>query len=211
MNLQDTLNNRKILNNKENITILTNKIVDDFFYKNPNAKTFVIPESVTKIGEYAFQNCTSLEKITIPDSVTKIGNGAFDGCKNLKEITIPDSVTKIDGGAFYGCKNLTQISIPDSVTEIGECAFENCKNLTEINIPDSVTRIGDDAFNSCENLKEIIFQNPSSLNQMKLGENVFSGCDLENINITFLDNKLDKEDMTNSISDTKKDENDLEL
>ena len=58
---------------------------------------------------------------------------------------------------------------------------------------------------------KIIFQNPSSLNQMKLGENVFLGCDLENINITFLDNELDKDDMTNSISDTKKDENDLEL
>lgn len=46
---------------------------------------------------------------------------------------------------------------------------------------------------------------------MKLGENVFSGCDLENINIIFLDNELDKEDMINSIGDTKKDENDLEL
>ena len=46
---------------------------------------------------------------------------------------------------------------------------------------------------------------------MKLGENAFSGCDLENINITFLDNELDKDDITNSISDTKKDENDLEL
>ena len=165
MNLQDALNNKEILKNKENITILTKEIVDDFFNKNPNAKTFIIP-----------------------DSVTKIGNGAFYGCTNLKEITIPDSVTKISKDSFNCCKNLEKITIPESVTEIG-----------------------DDAFNSCENLKEIIFQNPSSLNQMKLGENVFSGCDLENINITFLDNKLDKEDMTNSISDTKKDENDLEL
>lgn len=40
---------------------------------------------------------------------------------------------------------------------------------------------------------------------------MFSGCDLENINITFLDNELDKDDIANSISDTKKDENDLEL
>lgn len=40
---------------------------------------------------------------------------------------------------------------------------------------------------------------------------MFSGCNLENINITFLDNNLDKEDMTNPIGDTKKDENDLEL
>ena len=184
MNLQDALNNRKILNNKENITILTNKIVDDFFYKNPNAKTFIIPDSVTEIG-----CCT------------------FYGCSNLKEITIPDSVTEIGDWAFYNCKNLKDIIIPDSVTKIGKNSFKYCKNLTEITIPDSVTEIGNDAFNSCENLKEIIFQNPSSLNQIKLGENVFSGCDLENINITFLDNNLDKEDMTNSISDTKKDEN----
>ena len=66
------------------------------------------------------------------------------------------------------------------------------------------------AFDGCENLKKIIFQNPSSLNQMKLGENAFSSCDLENINITFLDNELDKDDMANSISYTKKDENEKE-
>ena len=54
MNLQNTLNNRKILKNKENITILTRKTVDDFFNKNPNEKTFIIPDSVTKISSWAF-------------------------------------------------------------------------------------------------------------------------------------------------------------
>ena len=49
MNLQDALNNKEILKNKKNITILTKEIVDDFFNKNPNAKTFIIPDSVTKI------------------------------------------------------------------------------------------------------------------------------------------------------------------
>ena len=183
MNLQDTLNNKEILNNKENITILTKEIVDNFFNKNPYAKTFIIPDSVTKINFYAFNDCKSLKEITIPDSVTEIGNSAFDGCENLKGITIPDSVTKIGIDAFYGCESLKDITIPKSVTEIGNGAFYGCTNL-----------------------KEIIFQNPPSLNQMKLGENAFSGCDLENINITFLDNELDKDDITNSIGDTKKDE-----
>lgn len=158
----NALNNKEILKNKENITILTKEIVDDFFNKNPNAKTFIIPESATKIGI-----------------------GAFYDCKNLTEITIPNSVTKIGDWAFYDCINLTEINIPDSVIEIGNGAFNGCTNLKKITIPDSVTEIGNGAFYGCTNLKEIIFQNPSSLNQMKLGENVFSGCDLENINIIF--------------------------
>ncbi len=80
MNLQDALNNKEILKNKENITILTKEIVDDFFNKNPYANTFIIPDSVTEIGNSAFENCINLTEINIPDSVTKIGNDAFYGC-----------------------------------------------------------------------------------------------------------------------------------
>ena len=33
---------------------------------------------VTNIGDYAFQNCISLESVTIPNSVTYIGDSAFE-------------------------------------------------------------------------------------------------------------------------------------
>ena len=40
-------------------------------------KSTVIPDSVTRIGNYAFSGCTGLTSVTIPDSVTSIGKYAF--------------------------------------------------------------------------------------------------------------------------------------
>ena len=68
-----------------------------------------IPDSVTSIGDSAFEGCTGLTNITIPDSVTSIGYRAFYGCTGLTNITIPDGVTSIGGGAFFGCTGLTNI------------------------------------------------------------------------------------------------------
>ena len=72
--------------------------------------------------------------VVIPDSVTSIGNGAFNRCRSLTSIIIPDSVTSIGEYAFYGCESLTSITIPDSVTSIGDRAFEDCTSLTSIKI-----------------------------------------------------------------------------
>jgi len=106
----------------------------------------VIPEGVTKIGDYAFYRCNSLTSINIPDSVTKIGDYAFYRCNSLTSINIPDSVTKIGDYAFYRCNSLTSINIPDSVKKIGNSVFRGCSGLTSIVIPDSVTIIDDCAF-----------------------------------------------------------------
>ena len=48
-----------------------------------NNTTFVIPDSVTTIGDSAFRGCSSLTSIVIPDSVTSIGSYAFSGCNSL--------------------------------------------------------------------------------------------------------------------------------
>ena len=107
---------------------------------------FVIPASVTSIGNAAFYECPNLTSITIPNSVTSIGENAFAHCSNLTSITIPNSVTTIGERAFYGCLSLTNITIPDSVTSIEDYTFCNCTGLKEVTIPNSVTSIGKSAF-----------------------------------------------------------------
>ena len=124
-------------------------------FRNQNIKSYVIPSSVTSIGDGAFSFCDSLLEIVIPSSVTSIGDGTFSFCDSLSEIVIPSSVTSIGDSAFSFCDSLSEIVIPSSVTSIGDSAFSYCSSLSEIVIPSSVTSIGDGAFYSCSSLKYI--------------------------------------------------------
>ena len=141
-------------------------------FRNQNIESYVIPSSVTSIGDRAFYGCSSLSEIVIPSSVTSIGDRAFYGCSSLSEIVIPSCVTSIGNGAFYGCHSLSEIVIPSCVTSIGDSAFSYCRSLSEIVIPSSVTSIGDSAFSYCRSLSEIVI--PSSVTS--IGKDAFSRC-----------------------------------
>ncbi len=114
-------------------------------FRKQNVESYVIPSSVTSIGDSAFSCCDSLSEIVIPSSVTSIGYSAFLGCRSLSEIVIPSSVTSIGDNAFYGCDSLSEIVIPSSVTSIGDSAFYDCKfpdNLRQ----ELISRFGDKIF-----------------------------------------------------------------
>ena len=114
-------------------------------FRNQNIKSYVIPSSVTSIGDSAFSWCDSLSEIVIPSSVTSIGKGAFSCCDSLSEIVIPSNVTSIGDSAFSCCYSLSEIVIPFSVTSIGDSAFYNCKfpdNLKQ----ELISRFGDKIF-----------------------------------------------------------------
>ncbi len=66
-----------------------------------------IPESITSIGNYAFEDCKSLTSITLPDSITSIGESAFAGLRSLTSIIISSEVTSIGDRAFFGSGSLT--------------------------------------------------------------------------------------------------------
>ena len=119
-------------------------------------KPTVIPNSVARIGDYAFYGCSGLTSVTIPNSVTSIGDAAFSGCTGLTSIEISNNVTSIGKEAFSGCSKLTSFTIPNGVTSIGEWAFYDCSGLTSVTIPNCVTNIGGNAFKDCTGLKKVI-------------------------------------------------------
>ncbi len=104
---------------------------------------------VTKIGDQAFRDCSTLKTIELPGSLKFIGHNAFRGCRRLTQITIPNSVNAVGACAFYACPSLNKLIIPDSVTAIGDFAFRGCSSLSRVTMPDSVAVIGDDAFMDC--------------------------------------------------------------
>ena len=148
-----------------------------------------IPNSVTKIGQSAFQNCKRLLSVRIPNSVVSVGQYAFSGCSGMTSITIPNSVTSIGSYAFRWCSGLTSITIPNSVTSIGEYVFYNCSGLTSVTIPNSVTFIGLCAFAYCSGLTSVTipnsvtfidnhaFQFCSGLTSITIGSGTITICD----------------------------------
>ncbi|MDE6635428.1 MAG: leucine-rich repeat domain-containing protein, partial [Lachnospiraceae bacterium] len=112
-------------------------------------------ESVTKIGDYAFSNCTGMKSFRIPEYVTVIGARAFGGCTGLKNVTIPDSVKSIGDYAFSGCTEIRDIALLQGLETIGSYAFQNCSSLTDITVPDTVMTINAAAFSGCSSLQKI--------------------------------------------------------
>ena len=93
-----------------------------------------LPADLTKIGDWAFSNCTGLTSIDLSacTNLTGIGEYAFYGCTGLTSLDLSacTSLTGMGISAFEGCKGLTEVKLPANLTEIGGEAFTNCSKLT---------------------------------------------------------------------------------
>ncbi|MEI3020678.1 leucine-rich repeat protein [Ruminococcus sp.] len=151
-----------------------------------------IPEGVTAIGAYAFQD-TSISAIQLPATLEEIGDYAFYGTE-LEDIQIPDRVTAIGDMAFdstpliqkqnsesmvyagnwlISCdSSVTSVTIRPDTVGISSNAFAYNKNLTEVQIPEGVRVIGMMAFSGCEKLQTVTL--PESLES--IGTEAFRNC-----------------------------------
>ena len=164
---------------------------------------------VTLIGKNAFYGCTSLLSITLPNSITKVEEDAFFNCSGLSnvyisdlsawcnidfvnyaacpvyyaenlslngqvitELTIPSDVTKVKKYTFRRCDSLTKIVIPDHVKDIENSTFRTCRYLESVTIGDGMTSIRNSLFCDCIRLTNITI--PENISA--IGQTAFDGC-----------------------------------
>ena len=156
-----------------------------------------LPEHLESIGIHAFSCMIKLEEIVIPDSVTEIGDSAFEGCKSLTRAVLPKNLKVIPTGCFKNTA-LSGITLPEALESIERFAFQctyeehtfgstteqigstivNTHNrvmchissdFSSISFPSSVKSIGEKAFWGRENLRSIILSNTVE----EFGEQVF--------------------------------------
>lgn len=148
------------------------EIQDEAFQYCNLIKSITIPNTVTRIGRYAFYCCENVESIKLSDNLQEIGERAFCHCRKLKEVVIPDSVTTLGQYAFGHCHSLDSVTLSKSLTTISHAAFHGCTKLQSINIPEGVTSIERNAFQNCHSLQSIVL--PQTLEEIQ--QYVFINC-----------------------------------
>lgn len=101
----------------------------------------------TKDGTVLVKGPANAETFVVPDGVATIGDYAFFGAKYLTSIYFPEgSLTTIGAMAFEFCEGLTELLLPAGVTEIGMYAFAHCSGLRSVDLPVSLKHVSDMAF-----------------------------------------------------------------
>jgi lactocepin len=126
---------------------------------------YSVPEGVTQIDAYAFEDASELDTVSLPQSLVTIGEGAFTAA-GIKTISIPKTVTSIGKYALSSLENLTAVTVDAANTKYfakyGVLFDKAQKTLllypakktgASYSIPGTVTKITAEAFNYCQYLQ----------------------------------------------------------
>lgn len=138
-------------------------------YQSWNSSSFTIPSGVTRIGDYAFYNTStigadsSLSTITFPEGLVEIGDYAFYEQLAISALSFPSSLKKIGSHAFTQFDSTIQLKITwnEGLEEIGESAFSGVYLKGDLVLPSSVRILGDYSFSRLNAVETVVL--PSSL------------------------------------------------
>lgn len=130
--------------------------IGDECFKGSRITGVSIPETVTKIGNSAFEGCSYLKSVDFRSNQTKvtIGNAAFKKCTALKDITLP--AVNVGSLVFDDCEALKTVVFSRGTESIGEYCFNNCISLVSVTFPNSVATFGTNVFKGCKQDKLVI-------------------------------------------------------
>lgn len=106
----------------------------NFIERGSNQYVTKLPNGLTKIGMYAFQEDSRITIEEIPEGVTTIDYYAFAQCA-VKVMTFPNSLEEIGFRAFQKCTSLKEITFKGKPNKIDSTAFDSCTSIAKINVP----------------------------------------------------------------------------
>lgn len=147
-------------------------------------KNVVICDGITSVGSMAFKENKYLKSVTLPETLKRIGKYAFAYCE-LEKVELPASVEIIEASAFSGSR-IENVKISSKVKIIEERAFEDCLSLKCIDVDaDNPSYSSDDYGVLFDKDKTVLIQYPSGRenteykmpNTVKtIGINAFGNC-----------------------------------
>lgn len=145
---------------------------------NGSDETVAIPDAingqnVTSVAPLAFSGKTQVREIYIPNTVTQIGDRAFEKCVALYKISPLSNLQNLGEYAFYGCDTLNLVNFDGSFNEVRRGTFADCTSLQEATLPKSVKKISENAFENCSLLKYF----PDARGVEIIGSRAFCGCE----------------------------------
>ena len=111
-----------------------------------------LPDGLTRVGSFAFAQCSQLQTVTLPDTVTEVGESAFFACLRLQFLTLSANLLRIEESGFERCLRLQSVTLPYGLQYIGYQAFWRCESLMSIVIPATVTHLDMAVFAYCYSL-----------------------------------------------------------
>ena len=140
---------------------------------------YIEDKPVSVIGEQAFKDNKTAERIYLPQEVVEIGEEAFAGCEVLQDIYINENVKQIGKRAIADCPFLEEIVFPEALSTIETMICQGDTGLKQVTIQPAVSEIAEDAFTGCESLRLVYGE--SEFARSYAQENDFVYVDMERV------------------------------